>query len=67
MIVNTVQNGEEALSYPQGQGKCKVARGPDVVLLDINMPKKNGYGMLGRVKKEPRLLRGVSRIPLVRK
>jgi CheY-like chemotaxis protein len=37
-----------------------VARGPNVVLLDFNMPKKNGYGMLGRMEKELRLLRGVS-------
>ena len=35
--------------------KYKVACVPDVVLPDINMPKKNGSEVLERMKKEPRL------------
>ena len=37
------------------KGKYKVARMPDIVLLDINMPKINGYEVLERMKKDPRL------------
>ena len=54
-IVNTVRDGEEALAYLQRKGKYRVARMPDIVLLDINMPKKNGFEVLEEMKKDPRL------------
>ena len=54
-IVNTVRDGEEALAYLQRKGKYKVARMPDIVLLDINMPKKNGFEVLEEMKKDRRL------------
>lgn len=54
-IINTVRDGEEALAYLRREGKYKVARVPDVVLLDINMPKKNGFEVLEEMKKDPRL------------
>ena len=54
-IVNTVRDGEEALAYLWRKGKYKVARMPDIVLLDINMPKKNGFEVLEEMKKDPRL------------
>jgi len=54
-IVNTVRDGEEALAYLWRKGKYKVARMPDIVLLDINMPKKNGFEVLEEMKNDPRL------------
>jgi CheY-like chemotaxis protein len=53
-IVNMVRDGEEALAYLGRKGKYKVARMPDLVLLDINMPKKNGFEVLEAMKKDPR-------------
>jgi CheY-like chemotaxis protein len=54
-IINVVRDGEEALAYLRRNGKYKVARMPDIVLLDINMPKKNGFEVLEEMKKDPRL------------
>ena len=54
-LINVVRDGEEALTYLQRQGKYKVARMPDIVLLDINMPKKNGFEVLAAMKQDPRL------------
>ena len=54
-LINVVRDGEEALAYLQRKGKYKVARMPEIVLLDINMPKKNGFEVLEAMKKDPRL------------
>jgi CheY-like chemotaxis protein len=54
-LINVVRDGEEALAYLQRTGKYKVVRMPDIVLLDINMPKKNGFEVLEEMKKDPRL------------
>lgn len=54
-LINVVRDGEEALAYLRRQGKYKVVRMPDIVLLDVNMPKKNGFEVLEEMKKDPRL------------
>ena len=53
-LIHVVRDGEEALAYLQRTGKYKVVRMPDIVLLDINMPKKNGFEVLEEIKKDPR-------------
>jgi len=45
--VDVAKNGEEALSKI---GKKK----PDLILLDILMPKKDGFCVLGVIKKDPK-------------
>jgi two-component system, chemotaxis family, response regulator Rcp1 len=59
--VSTVSDGAEAISFLRRQGKyTKVAR-PHLVLLDLNLPRKDGRSVLAEVKSDPSLLR----IPVV--
>jgi CheY-like chemotaxis protein len=54
-LISVVRDGEEAVAYLKRQGKYKQARVPDIVLLDINMPKKNGFEVLEEIRKDARL------------
>jgi CheY-like chemotaxis protein len=55
------QDGEEALSYLRCRGKHAQAIRPDLILLDLNMPRKNGRDVLREIKNDPKL----KRIPVV--
>lgn len=49
-------NGEEALDVLRGtNGKVKPERLPQVILLDINMPKMNGLEFLKELRSDPDL------------
>ena len=50
-----VRDGEEAMAYLRKQGPYADAPLPGMVLLDINMPKKNGFEVLAEVKADARL------------
>jgi len=54
-IINTVRDGEEALAYLRREGRYKVTRPPGLILLDINMPKKNGFEVVETMKADPQL------------
>lgn len=56
-LVNQVRDGEEALAYLRRKGKYKDARRPGLILLDINMPKKDGFEVLEEMKADPALRR----------
>lgn len=49
------RDGDEAMAYLRSFGKYGSARQPDIVLLDINMPKKNGFEVLEEIKSESAL------------
>jgi CheY-like chemotaxis protein len=51
-IVSVVRDGEEALAYLRREGRYKDATRPGMVLLDINMPKKNGFEVLRELKAD---------------
>ena len=59
--MNVVGNGVEAMAYLRRQGKYAEATRPDLVLLDLNLPKKNGREVLAEVKADDQL----RRIPVV--
>ena len=59
--VNVVEDGVEAMSYLRREGKYAAAPRPDIILLDLNLPRKNGREVLAEVKEDPDL----KRIPVV--
>ncbi len=49
--ISVVDDGEEALSYLRsGEHRC-----PDFVILDLNLPRKDGREVLSEIKADPRL------------
>ena len=59
MIVNldVVGDGVEAMAFLRREGKYAKAKRPDLILLDLNMPKKDGREVLAEVKQDPDLRR----------
>jgi CheY-like chemotaxis protein len=53
--VYRVFNGEEALSFLHKQGQYKIARTPNLVLLDLNMPRVDGWSVLHEMQQAPSL------------
>jgi len=59
--LHVVPDGEAAMDFLKGQGKYKNSSRPDLVLLDLNLPKMNGREVLTAIKNDPVL----KRIPVV--
>jgi len=59
--LHVVDNGVDALAYLRGLGEYKNAKTPDIVLLDLNLPKKDGREVLAEIKADAKL----RRIPVV--
>ncbi|MER7278306.1 response regulator [Dactylosporangium sp. NPDC000244] len=59
--LNVVQDGEEALAYLRREGKFADATRPDLILLDLNLPRVDGREVLQVIKEDQDL----RRIPVV--
>ncbi|MDT8406838.1 MAG: response regulator [Methylococcales bacterium] len=59
--LNVVHDGEAAMAFLRRQGVYADAPRPDVILLDLNLPKKNGREVLEEIKADASL----KRIPVV--
>jgi two-component system, chemotaxis family, response regulator Rcp1 len=53
--LNVVEDGEQALRYLRRQDPYHDAARPDLILLDLNLPRKDGRQVLAEVKGEPSL------------
>ncbi|MDP1793294.1 MAG: response regulator [Acidimicrobiales bacterium] len=53
--LSVVTNGEDAISYMRKQGRYADAVTPDLVLLDLNLPRRNGREVLREIKQDPEL------------
>src|SRR6185503_9656872 len=59
--LHLVGDGVEALAFLRKEGKYANAAHPDLILLDLNLPKKDGREVLAVIKEDPAL----RRIPVV--
>ncbi len=59
--LNVVEDGVEAMAFLRKQDKYAKAAHPDIILLDLNLPRKDGREVLAEIKGDENL----KRIPVV--
>ena len=59
--LHVVSDGVEALEFLNREGSFGAAPRPGLILLDLNLPRKDGRELLGEIKRDP----GLRTIPVV--
>lgn len=59
--LSVAEDGEQALRFLRREGSYKNAPRPDLILMDLNLPKKDGREVLAEVKSDP----GLKHIPVI--
>lgn len=59
--LNVVYDGVEAMKYLKKEGEYENRKHPELILLDLNLPKKDGREVLAEIKEQDDL----KRIPVV--
>lgn len=60
-VLHAVMDGEAAMEFLRGEGEYAGRPRPDIVLLDLNLPKKDGREVLREIKQDDAL----KRIPVI--
>jgi two-component system response regulator len=53
--LSVVSDGVEAMQYVRQEGDYSQAPRPDLILLDLNLPRKSGIEVLAEIKRDPEL------------
>jgi CheY-like chemotaxis protein len=59
--LNVVEDGVQAMEYLRQEGEFEDAPRPDIILLDLNLPMKDGREVLGEIKQD----KDLRRIPVI--
>jgi chemotaxis family two-component system response regulator Rcp1 len=55
--LSVVEDGVEALAFLRRQSPYDAAPRPDIILLDLSLPRKSGQELLAEIKQDPELKR----------
>jgi CheY-like chemotaxis protein len=51
-VINNVSDGFEAMAYLRREHPYSAAKRPDLILLDLNLPRKDGRAVLSEIKQD---------------
>lgn len=52
VVLDIARDGEQAMAFLRGTGDFSASQRPDIVLLDLNLPRKDGREVLAEIKQD---------------